>query len=118
MYQQKKQNEITTGNPKTKSRDQLYTTKNIKNLYNSREKVLKLYNDYAKIISEAMYEEKQGTGIKILTPKQMLQRLPIALAQVKGDNNSENLLNEIRQIVYSLYHVSVVCIYFAIIKNV
>ena len=33
----------------------------------------------------------------------MLQRLPIALAQVKADNNSKNLLNEIRQIVYSLY---------------
>ena len=42
-----------------------------------------------------------GTGLKILTPKQMLQRLPIALAQVKA-NNSENLLNEIRKIVYSL----------------
>ena len=41
--------------------------------------------------------------LKILTPKQMLQRLPIALAQVKAGNNSENLLNEIRQIVYSLY---------------
>ena len=42
-------------------------------------------------------------GLKILTPKQMLQRLPIALAQVKAGNNSESLLNEIRQIVYSLY---------------
>ena len=42
-------------------------------------------------------------GIKILTPKQMFQRLPIALAQVKASNNSESLLNEIRQIVYSLY---------------
>ena len=41
--------------------------------------------------------------LKILTPKQMLQRLPIALAQVKAGNNSEILLNEIRQIVYSLY---------------
>ena len=41
--------------------------------------------------------------LKILTPKQILQRLPIALAQVKAGNNSENLLNEIRQIVYSLY---------------
>ena len=41
--------------------------------------------------------------LKILTSKQMLQRLPIALAQVKASNNSENLLNEIRQIVYSLY---------------
>ena len=50
-----------------------------------------------------MYQTKQGTGLKILTPKQMLQRLPIALAQVKAGNNSENLSNEIRQTVYSLY---------------
>ena len=42
-------------------------------------------------------------GIKILTPKQMFQRLPIALAQVKAGINSKSLLNEIRQIVYSLY---------------
>ena len=41
--------------------------------------------------------------LKILTPKQLLQRLPIVLTQVKVGNNSENLLNEIRQIVYSLY---------------
>ena len=40
---------------------------------------------------------------KILTPKQIIQRLPIALAQVKAGNNSKSLLNEIRQIVYSLY---------------
>ena len=39
----------------------------------------------------------------MLTPKQMLQRLPIALAQVKAGNTSENLLNEIRKIIYSLY---------------
>ena len=48
-------------------------------------------------------KQKKGKGIKILTPKQMLQRLPIALAQVKSGNASENLLNEIRQIIYSLY---------------
>ena len=42
-------------------------------------------------------------GLKILTPKQMDQRLPIALAQVKAGNNSKSLLNEIWQIVYSLY---------------
>ena len=42
--------------------------------------------------------------LKILTPKQMLKRLPIDLAQVKAGNNSDNLLNEIRQVVYSLYH--------------
>ena len=41
--------------------------------------------------------------LKILTPKQMLQRLTIALPQVKASNNSESLLNEIRQTVYSLY---------------
>ena len=42
-------------------------------------------------------------GLKYLTPKQILQRLPIALALVKAGNNSEDLLNEIRQIAYSLY---------------
>ena len=45
----------------------------------------------------------KGERIKILTPNQMLKRLRIALAQVKAGNNSESLLNEIRQIVYSLY---------------
>ena len=59
-----------------------------------------------KIRSEALYETKQdetkGTGLKTLTSKLMLQRLPIAPAQVKAGNNSENLLNEIRQIVCSL----------------
>ena len=44
-----------------------------------------------------------GKGLKILIPKQMLQRLPIDFAQVKAGNNSESLLNEIRRIVYSLY---------------
>ena len=48
-------------------------------------------------------QAKTGTGLKILTSKQMLQRLPIALAQVKAGNNSENLLNKIRQIVCCLY---------------
>ena len=50
-------------------------------------------------------ELKQSKQIKrkILTPKQMLQRLPIALGQIKAGNNSESLLNEIKQIVYSLY---------------
>ena len=42
-------------------------------------------------------------NLKILTPKQMLQRLSIALAQVKAGNTYENLLNEIRQILYSLF---------------
>ena len=48
-------------------------------------------------------ESQQGEGLKILTIYPMLKRLPIALAQIKAGNNSESLLNEIRQIVYSLY---------------
>ena len=54
-------------------------------------------------MSEAKVKVTKEKGIKILTPKQILQRLPIVLAQVKAGNNSESLLNEIRQIVYSLY---------------
>ena len=50
-----------------------------------------------------MCKVKQGTRLKILTPKLILQKLPIAFVQVKPGNNSENVLNEIRQIVYSLY---------------
>ena len=49
-----------------------------------------------------MYETKQGKELKILIPKQMLQRLPLTFAQVKAVNNSEKFLNEIKQIVYSL----------------
>ena len=45
----------------------------------------------------------EGSGLKILTPNQMLSRLPISLAQLKAGNNSEKLKNEIRQILYSLY---------------
>ena len=43
------------------------------------------------------------SNVKILSPKKMLQRLPIALTQVKTGNKYKNLLNEIRQIMYSLY---------------
>ena len=45
--------------------------------------------------------QQEGEGLKILTPNQMLKRLPIALAQIKAGNNSESLLNDIRQIIYS-----------------
>ena len=47
--------------------------------------------------------EQKGQGLKILTPNQMLSRLPITLAQLKAGNNSEKLKNEIRQLLYSLY---------------
>ena len=50
-----------------------------------------------------IYDSKQGTELKILTPRLMLQIFPTAFAQIKAGNNSESLLNEIRQTVYSLY---------------
>ena len=99
--------QIKSGNPKHKSEMQLYTIRNVKNLYDSRQKIIDLFNNYSKIKSESIYRSKhdeiKGRGLKILAPKQMLQGLPIAVAQVKAGNNSESLLNEIRQIIYSLY---------------
>ena len=47
--------------------------------------------------------QQKGQGIKILTPNQMLNRLPIALAQLQAGNNSNKLKNKIRQLLYSLY---------------
>ena len=58
------------------------------------------------MVSEAKTKATKGAGLRILTPKQILQRLQIALAQLKAGSNSESLLNEIRQIVYSLFFVS------------
>ena len=48
-------------------------------------------------------KQKQGKGLKILTPSQMLSRLPISLAQLDAGNNSEELKTEIRQLLHSLY---------------
>ena len=64
--------------------------------------VIKLFNDYSKIVSQAKCKAKYGEGLKTLTLKEMLQRLPTALARVKPGNISENLLSEIRKITYSL----------------
>ena len=73
-------------------------------LYKGRNEAIKFYDDYSLIMSEAKVKATKGTSLKILTPKPMLQRLLIALAQVKAGNNSESLLDEIRQIVYSFYN--------------
>ena len=97
---------------------------NVEKFYSSSEEVINFFRDYIEILSDANYDAKQnetkGTGLKILTPKQMLQRLPIALAQVKAGNNSESLLNEIRQIVYSLYQSKQITkkVYNNIIKSI
>ena len=92
------------------------------NFFEGREKILDAFE--SKIFSI----KSKGAGIvnpnhskfKVLTPKQMLQRLPIAFAQVKAGNNSESLWNEIRQIIYSLYQSKQITkkIYNDIIKSI
>ena len=65
---------------------------------------IKLNEEIINIVEHILYQlDQQGSGLKILTPDQMLSRLPITLAQLKAGNNSEKLKNEIRQILYSLY---------------
>ena len=116
--------QIKSGNPKYKSEMLLCAIRNVKILYDFRQKIIDLFNNYSKIKSESIYrskhDETKGRGLKVLTPKQMLQRLPIALAQVKADNNSESLLNEIRQIVYSMHQSKQITkkVYNNIIKSI
>ena len=94
---------------------------NIKSLFKSQEAVIKLFNDYSSIAPEAKCKKIHKkiissmaggvacdkvcdhSNLKILGPKQTLQRLPIAFVQEKADNTSENLANEIKQIIYALY---------------
>ena len=112
--------EIKKGNKKHKSKEQKNTLHNIEMPYKSRNEAIKFYEDYSLMMSEAKAKATKGTGLKILTPKQMLQILPIALAQVKAGNNSKSLLNEIRQIVYSLYQSKQITkkVYNNIIKSI
>ena len=73
------------------------TSANINIHFNSRNTAIKFIEDCGSMILEVKRLEKQeGTGLKILTPNQMLKRLPTALAQISEGNNSESLLNEIR----------------------
>ena len=94
--------------------------KNLGFLFNEKEKVLNAFKGNIfpmKIMGDDAREKTsstpskilkrittQGTGIKLRTHKQMLQSLPIALAQVKIGNASKNLLNKTRPTIYSLYH--------------
>ena len=89
-------------------------------LYKARKEVIEFYDDYFLMVSEAKTKATKGIGLKILTSKQMLQRLSIAPAKVKVGNNSESLLNEIRQIVYSLYQSQQITkkVYNNIIKSI
>ena len=67
--------------------------------------MLEIFNYLGEIFNGPTGEESatEGKGLKILTPNQMLGRLPISLAQLKAGNNSQKLKNEIRQLLYSLY---------------
>ena len=71
--------------------------------YETWEHIINVSNNYDKITSEVNFKATQGKDLKVLTFKQMLQRPPIAPPTVKACNVSDNLLNEIRQIFYSLY---------------
>ena len=57
-------------------------------LYKVRNEAIEFFDDYSLMVSEAKNKATKGIGLKVLTPKQMLQRLPIALAQVTAGNNS------------------------------
>ena len=95
-------NSIRRGN---KTWIQRNTLNNMNALFNARDMAIIFIEDHGSMILEAkrLAKEQEGTGLKILTPNQMLKKLPIALAQIKAGNNSESLINEIKQIVYSLY---------------
>ena len=92
------------------------------NFFDGREKILnafeiKIYSIKSKGSGLLNID---GSKLKILTPKEMLQKLAIALARLKAGNNSESLLNEIRQIVYSLYQSKEITkkVYNNIIKSI
>ena len=89
-------------------------------LYKARNSVIKFSDDYSSMVSKAKLKATKGTGLTILTPKQMLPILPIPFAQVKAGSNSETLLNEIRKIVYSLYQSKEITkkVYNNIIKSI
>ena len=71
------------------------------------EKETKRANEIVNIVEKILEFNRQqsGQGLKILTPSQMLSRLPISLAQLNAGNNSEKLKDEIRQLLYSLYRL-------------
>ena len=81
-------------------------TKRIKRLSEDKKTITEENEKIINIVERILYFnqlEQQGLGLKILTQNQMLNRLPISLAQLKAGNISEKLKNEIRQLLYSLY---------------
>ena len=99
------------GNPKSISEDQVSVTQHVENFFELREKNIDFFGDYSFLLSEAKCKAKYWKGcpsdlavrLKIWTPKQMFQWLPIAPLQIKAGSTSENLLNEIWKTKCSLY---------------
>ena len=87
----------------TKSDKQNNEIKNIVNLYDARGEAIKFYKNFSTKMHNAGYDGAHGKGLKISLLKKILQTLLIGLAQIKAGNTSENLLNGIHQIIYSLY---------------
>ena len=78
----------------------------IKNVGENRAFMIEENEKIIDIVERILYfnqQDQSGQGLKILTPNQMLSRLPISLAQWKAEKNSEKRMNEIRQLLYSLY---------------
>ena len=104
-------NEIRNFRDETKPQDEEKKRKkkdvltNLYKFFEGREKVLNAFDSKIFPIKTkgTGYLESEPSSFKILRPNQIFKRLPIALAQVKAGSNLETLLNEIRQIVYSLY---------------
>ena len=87
--------EIKNQKSQKKSKEQKNILYNIEMLYKARNEAINFYDDYSIIMFEAKVKATKGTRFKILSPKQMLQRLPVALAQVKTGSNSESFLNDL-----------------------
>ena len=85
---------------KKKKKNAIY---NIETLYKAQNIVIKIFDNFSSFASNSRYKATHGEWLKILSHKQMLQRLPISLMQVQTISTSENLLNKIRQLIYSLY---------------
>ena len=83
-----------------------YLQEDIKNM-SEEEKEIEKPDEIVRVVEMILefskIKQQKGQGIKILTPNQMLSRLPIALAQLQAGNNSNKLKNEMRQLLYSLY---------------
>ena len=105
---------------KNRAKEQKDTLYNTETLYKARNEAIEFYDNYSSMMSEAKLKATKRVLLKLLTPKQMLQRLPITLAHVKAGNISKNLSNEIRQIVYSLYQSKEITkkVYKKIIKSI